>query len=126
MKKTEEINEDEILVIISKEDAEEFKSLATGKRFCKKGERITDICKEEFARKEYQNLGLISRIFHRKRFKSNKNELLLECRLTSNIRRVAVYLLSKEENALINELELEKQTKDFIMNKVEKFFKDKK
>lgn len=120
MKETEEINEKDILVIISKHDAEEFKALANGRKFCKRGERISEICSEEFERREYKKLGIFSRIFHKKKFK-NKDLLLLENRITSNVRTVAKYLLSKEENASISENELEKQTKKFIIDRVNEY-----
>ena len=120
MKETEEINEKDILIIISKSDAEEFKALANGRKFCKRGERISDICSEELERTEYKKLGIFSRIFHKKKFK-DKDLLLLENRLTSNVRTVAKYLLSKEENASISEKELEKQTKKFIIDRVNEY-----
>lgn len=119
MEKTEEINENDILVIISKYDAKEFEILANGRKFCKRGERICDICKEEIERREYKKLGLISRLFHKKKFKNK--EMLLENRLTSNVRAIAKYLLEKEENANIDEEELEKQTKKFILDKVHEY-----
>lgn len=123
MKKTEEINENDILIIISKEDAKEFKALASGRKFCKRGERISDICSEEFERKEYKKLSLFSRIFHKKKFR--KSELLIESRLPSTARRVASYILSKEENNNISEKELEEKTKQFILEKVDKYLEEK-
>ena len=47
--------------------------------------------------------------------------MLLENRMTSNVRTVAKYLLSKEENASISEKELEKQTKKFIIDRVNEY-----
>lgn len=123
MKKTEEINENDILIIISKEDAKEFKALASGRKFCKRGERISDICSEEFERKEYKKLSLFSRIFRKKKFR--KSELLIESRLPSTVRRVASYILSKEENNNISEKELEEKTKQFILEKVDKYLEEK-
>ncbi len=117
MKETEEIKEN-ILEFYSKEDAKEFETLAKGRKFCKRGQRIKDICKEEIARKDYNKLGLLSKIFHKKEFK-RKKEFLLENRLTSNVRVIAMYLLNQDEN--INVEQLEEKTKEFILKKVEEY-----
>ena len=52
MKKTKEIEIEEnpvekILKFESLEDAKEFEYVASGRKFCKRGERILDICEDE-------------------------------------------------------------------------------
>ena len=54
MKKTKELENketsvsmDKILKIESLEDAKEFERVASGRKFCKKGTRVQDICEEE-------------------------------------------------------------------------------
>ena len=54
MKKTKELENEEtsvsmdkILKIESLEDAKEFERVASGRKFCKKGTRVQDICEEE-------------------------------------------------------------------------------
>ena len=82
MKKTKDV-----LNFISKEDALEFKRMATGRRFCKKGERIIDICLEELKRYEYENSrNLFMKIFKPRCIKKNKEKLMIENRMSSNKR----------------------------------------
>ena len=54
MKKTKELESEEtsvsmdkILKIESLEDAKEFERVASGRKFCKRGTRVQDICEEE-------------------------------------------------------------------------------
>ena len=54
MKKTKELENEEtsvsmdkILKIESLEDAKEFERVASGRKFCKRGTRVQDICEEE-------------------------------------------------------------------------------
>ena len=43
----EKISIDNILKIESLEDAKEFERVASGRKFCKRGTRVQDICEEE-------------------------------------------------------------------------------
>ena len=55
MKETKEKN---ILIIESDEEAKLFKSIATGRKFFKRGERVIDICEQEIIRYRYENSGI--------------------------------------------------------------------
>ena len=70
MKKTKEIQEniiEETLKFTSREDAEEFKSIAKGRKFCKKGERLQDICMQEIERSNYKkSRNIFVKIFNGK------------------------------------------------------------
>ena len=64
MKKTKEIKSEEnsvekILKFESIEDAEAFEYVAKGRKFCKKGERIQDICEDELENCICRNSGNI-------------------------------------------------------------------
>ena len=101
MKKTKDI-----IKFLSKEDAEEFKQVATGRKFCKKGERLVDICDEEIARYEYKHShNIFAKIFRGRKFRKNKEKLMLENRVSSTIRAlVANYVDNQEEPIERNEL----------------------
>ena len=66
MKQTKEkiININEIFQIQSPQDAREFERIAKGRKFCKIGDRIGDICDEELERYYYENSrNIFVRIF---------------------------------------------------------------
>lgn len=121
--KMKEVTEEEILIIESKEDAVEFKKMASGRKFCKKGERLVDICDEEIARYNYNhNTGFFIRLFKRKKFKAPKEQLLLENRTMSVIRAVAAKII-RESNEEISREEIVKQVKEFIIDKYNEYEK---
>lgn len=110
----------------SKEDAEEFKTIATGRKFCKKGERIQDICIQEIERNNYEKShNIFVKIFKHNKFKKSKEKLLLEKRTINVIRTIAKECIANSEeemdiNTLIN------QVKDILMKNVETYLKDSK
>lgn len=126
MKKTKETKqENEILKITSEKDAQEFKSIASGRKFCKQGERIVDICKEEIERYEFNHTAsLLTRLFKGHKYRKNKKYLMLECRTTSIIRALAAEYMNKceeEEKAIIKE-EMVKSIKETINKRVEEYY----
>lgn len=131
MKKTKESEKniaiDNILKFTSPEDAEEFKQIASGRKFCKKGERIQDICDEELERYEYENLsGFFTKIFMRRKFKQKKQKLMLENRVSSVTRAVAVKSINdllESDAETINRNELVSKVKNTILKKVEEYQK---
>lgn len=131
MKKTKESEKniaiDNILKFTSPEDAEEFKQIASGRKFCKKGERIQDICDEELERYEYENLsGFFTKIFMRRKFKQKKKKLMLENRVSSVTRAVAVKSINdllESDVETINRNELVTKVKNTILKKVEEYQK---
>ncbi len=126
MKKTKEIKqENEILKITSEKDAQEFKSIASGRKFCKQGERIIDICKEEIERYEFNHTaGLLAKLFKGHKYRKSKKCLMLECRTTSIIRAFAVQYINKceEEGKAIVKEEMVKNIKETINKKVEEYY----
>ena len=63
MKKTKELESEEtsvsmdkILKIESLEDAKEFERVASGRKFCKRGTRVQDICEEEVDYDTFNNM----------------------------------------------------------------------
>ena len=126
MKKTKEIKEnieEKNIQFISIEDAEEFRSIARGRKFCKKGEKIQDICIQEIERNNYQNShNIFVKIFKHGKFKKSTDKLLLEKRTSSVIRGVARECIKNSEEEIdINDLV--KQVKDIILENVEKYLK---
>lgn len=135
MKKTKELEKDEainnILNFTSQEDAEEFRRVASGRKFCKKGERIQDICDEELERYEYENFsGIFTKLFKHHKFKKNKKKLMLENRVSSVTRAITIdYINSwqeKNNEKFINRNELILKVKNTILEKVEEYQKEKK
>ncbi len=129
MRKTKEPKIDIIeksIEFTSKEDAGEFKTIATGRKFCKKGERIQDICMQEIERNNYENShNIFVKIFKHNKFKKSKEKLLLEKRTINVIRTIAKECISNSEeeidiNTLMN------QVKDILMKNVETYLKDSK
>ena len=126
MKKTKDIKieEKEILEIISKEDALEFRRIATGRKFCKKGEMIIDICLEELKRYEYENSkNPFIKIFKQRKIKKSREKLLIENRECSNIRAIARTCIENQE------LEIEElitNVKKIILDCVEKYENENK
>lgn len=118
MEETKENKEVVLLEITSKEEAMQFKSIATGRKFCKKGNRLKDICKSEIEKYEYKQSGLFTRIFKHRKFKKKQEQLLLEDRITSNIRNIAIHFI---EEGIINEAELIKKVKEIILEKVTQY-----
>lgn len=129
MKKTKEIKqENKILKIVSEKDAQEFKSIASGRKFCKQGERIIDICKQEIEKYEFNNkAGFLAKLFKSHKYRKNKKYLMIECRTTSVIRALAVEYINKceEENISINKEEMAKNIKEKINQKIEEYLKNK-
>ena len=111
MKKTKELENEEtsvsmdkILKIESLEDAKEFERVASGRKFCKKGTRVQDICEEEVENYICKTRGnLLLRWYLHRKMKKNKEKLLLESRVTSIIRALAVAYI--EENDEIDTIE---------------------
>lgn len=127
MKKTKEIKEyieEKNIQFISIEDAEEFRSIARGRKFCKKGERLQDICMQEIERSNYKkSRNIFVKIFKHSKFKSEK--LLLEKRTSSIIRTVAKECINNSEEEIdINKLV--KQVKEIILENTEKYLKNLK
>ena len=122
MKKTKDTEDNVILVFESKADALEFKKMATGRKFCKKGERLVDICDEEIERYNYENyMGFFAKLFKRKKFKQNKDVLMLEQRTTSIIRSLSAKFI--RENEEISRDELINKVKEFILNQYNEYQK---
>ena len=123
MKKTKEIEIEEnpvekILKFESLEDAKEFEYVASGRKFCKRGERILDICEDELENyicRDSANIILKLYLHH----KLKKNKTKLESRITSVIRALAVELLNKDDD--VSEDELTKKVKETILGQVEKY-----
>lgn len=123
MKKTKEIEIEEnpvekILKFESLEDAKEFEYVASGRKFCKRGERILDICEDELENYICRNsANIILKLYLHHKLKKNKTKL--ESRITSVIRALAVELLNKDDD--VSEDELTKKVKETILGQVEKY-----
>ena len=123
MKKTKEIEIEEksvekILKFESLEDAKEFEYVASGRKFCKRGERIQDICEDELENYICRNsANIILKLYLHHKLKKNKTKL--ESRITSVIRALAVELLNKDDD--VSEDELTKKVKETILGQVEKY-----
>lgn len=116
MKKTKE----SIIQFISIEEAIEFKTIATGRKFCKKGERIQDICMQEIKNNEYENShNIFIKIFKGKKTKKNAEKLLLEKRTSNIIRTIAKQSINNEKEIQLNELV--KKVKEIILESVENY-----
>lgn len=127
MKKTKEIKSEEnsvekILKFESIEDAEAFEYVAKGRKFCKKGERIQDICEDELENCICRNSGnIILKIYLHHKLKKRKGKL--ESRITSVIRNLALEILDEEDCENLSEKELAKKVKEIILEEVEKYKK---
>lgn len=115
--------EDKILIeFTSREDAMEFKKIASGRKFCKKGERLVDICEEEIARYEYENSkSIFVKIFKRHKFNKNKEKLMIENRICSNIRAIASECIRKDESEQIDVNKIVCDVKKIILDEIEKY-----
>lgn len=126
MKKTKEVKEEstikKILQFTSPEDAEEFKRVANGRKFCKKGERVQDICDEELERYEYENnTGFFAKIFKHHKFKKNKEKLMIESRIPSVVRAIASEYIKSSEETPIKRNELIEKVKSTILEAVNEY-----
>lgn len=127
MKKTKEIKSEEnsvekILKFESIEDAEAFEYVAKGRKFCKKGERIQDICEDELENCICRNSGnIILKIYLHHKLKKRKGKL--ESRITSVIRNLALEILDEEDCENLSKKELAKKVKEIILEEVEKYKK---
>ena len=126
MKKTKEVEENIIekaLQFTSIDDAEEFKNIAKGRKFCKKGEKIQDICMQEIERNSYENShNIFVKIFLHSKFKKDKQRLMLEKRTSSVIRTIAKECINNSESEL-SVKELTEQVKKLILESTEKYLK---
>ncbi len=118
MEETNENKEVIVFEITSKEDAIQFKNIASGRKFCKKGNRLTDICENEIEKYEYKKLGLFTRIFKHRKFKKKQENLLLEDRISSNIRNIAIKFIN---DGIVNKEELVNKVKETILEKVTQY-----
>ena len=118
MKKTKDI-----IKFLSKEDAEEFKQVATGRKFCKQGERLIDICDQELKRYEYQNShNIFVRIFKDRKYRKNKENFMIENRISSNIRAVVANYVDNQEEVL-DRYELINKVRTDILESVSEYEK---
>lgn len=128
MKKTKEIEKEEnsiekILKFESLEDAEKFAEVASGRKFCKKGERIQDICNEEIENYVCKTSGnIIFKLYWRHKIKKNREKLLLESRVTSCIRAVVMQFIDDEDDNL-NVEKLTIKVKNAILDEIQKYKK---
>lgn len=126
MKKTKEIEKEdniieEILKFESLEDAEKFAEVAGGRKFCKKGERIQDICDEEVENYICKNSrNIVLKIYLHYKSKKNREKLLLESRITSVIRAIVIELINSDEDI---EEDLALKVKEIILEQVKKYKK---
>lgn len=129
MKKTKEIEKEEvsiqkiqkILNFESLEDAEKFAEVAGGRKFCKRGERVQDICSEEIENYVCKTSGnIILKLYLRHKLKKNREKLLLESRITSVIRAVIIQFIDDEDENL-NEEKLTQKVKNVILDEVKKY-----
>ena len=125
MKKTKEIEIEEksvekILKFESLEDAKEFEYVASGRKFCKRGERIQDICEDELENYICRNsANIILKLYLHHKLKKNKTKL--ESRITSVIRALAVELLNEDDD--VSEDELAKKVKETILEQIDRYKK---
>ena len=114
----QETNEE--FYIISKEDEIEFKKLATGRKFCKKGESISDICDEEITRYNYEkSFNILKKFFQHRKYKKKTEKILLEKRSSSCIRAMAYKYIRDEENT--NREQIINKVKSTILEAIEDF-----
>ena len=108
------------LKIESLEDAKEFERVASGRKFCKRGTRVQDICEEEVENYICKTRGnLLLRWYLHRKMKKNKEKLLLESRVTSVIRALAVAYI--EENDETDEEIVTKNVKNIILAKTKEY-----
>ena len=127
MKKTKELENEEtsvsmdkILKIESLEDAKEFERVASGRKFCKRGTRVQDICEEEVENYICRTRGnLLLRWYLHRKMKKNKERLVLESRVTSVTRALAVAYI--EENDETDEEIVTKNVKNIILAKTKEY-----
>ena len=111
---------DKILKIESLEDAKEFERVASGRKFCKRGTRVQDICEEEVENYICRTRGnLLLRWYLHRKMKKNKERLLLESRVTSVTRALAVAYI--EENDETDEEIVTKNVKNIILAKTKEY-----
>src|SRR5574344_1021794 len=114
----EKVNLKDEFNFLSIEDANEFKRIATGRKFCKKGERIIDICTEEIKRYKYNNSrNIFVKIFKYQKFQKC-NVGIIETRLSSNIRAMTQVCINDMDNDCINIEALANKVKQTILEKV--------
>lgn len=112
----------EVLEFVSSSDANEFKQMANGRKFCRVGERLSDICSDEIERYDYENSkNIFVKVFKGKKFKNSKNKFLIENRLNSNVRAVAATCVRNVEDEELNEEKVVNNVKEQILNAVNKY-----
>ena len=122
IKEKKQNNENNKIEFASKEESEDFKQIAKGRKFCKKGERIQDICEDELENCICRNSGnIILKIYLHHKLKKRKGKL--ESRITSVIRNLALEILDEEDCENLSEKELAKKVKEIILEEVEKYKK---
>ena len=139
MKKTKEQNKleekieeqenviEKILKFDSMEDAYEIERVALGRKFCKKGERLQDICFEEIENYVCKNSkNIILKLYLHYKNKKDKNKFLLESRTTSIIRKVAKEILNNVKDIQsIEETYIIEQVKNIIIEQVKEYKRQK-
>ena len=125
MKKTKELENEKnsiekILKFESVEDAKEFERIASGRKFCKRGTRVQDICDEEVENYICRTRGkLLLKWYLNRKMKKNKDKLMLESRTTSVIRALAVAYI--EENDETDEEIVTQNVKNTILTKAKEY-----
>lgn len=123
MKKTKEIENEEnsmdkILKFDSLEDSRKFEEYAKGRKFCKVGERLQDICNDELENQICKNSkNIFLKIHLHNKLKRNRD--LLENRLSRVTRNVAVKVINNQNKEDIEDLPF--KVKETILFHVEKY-----
>lgn len=121
-----ETKEDQIFKIENNEEASLFKSIATGRKFFKKGERVIDICDQEIERYKYEKSILLTKLFYKLKLKNRKEKYMLENRTSSVIRSTAAYCIRENEEDEIDSIMITNEVKNYILKIVEEYYeKDK-
>ena len=123
IKEKKQNNENNKIEFASKEESEDFKQIAKGRKFCKKGERIQDIYDEELERYNYENnLWFFAKLFKRRKYNKQTKRLMIENKRNSVIRSFIFNLLRQEENT--DKETIIKEVKKIILENVNLYEKN--
>lgn len=126
MEKTKEIEEnyiEKILKFETNSEVEDFNKIANGRKFCKIGQRLTDIYDQEIEKYKYENTkNIFTKLIKGRKFKRKNQKLLIENRPTSTIRGITAYII-KENNNIKSKDEVIDEVKKLILQKVAEYKK---
>lgn len=105
------------------DEMQEYRRIAKGREFCKRGKRLQDIYVEEIERYNYENeKSIFAKIFKYHNVKKRYKTLQIEDKRASILRKI-LYTIIRENKEDIDEKKIIKKAKETILDEAREYEK---